>query len=529
MSRIKLIVYTIFVMTILLLPAAMSIQTNENVDNQMVVIATGSATSTLTIISPTGGENWKSGSTNNILWNFGGIYWPYVRIELLKGSVLNRNITLNTSNDGSYPWAIPSTQAPGTDYKIMIIGAGTSTYTLTTSNFFTISSPTPSITVDSPNGGENWTRGTTQNIKWNSSGSPGAYVKIELLKPGILNKTIIASTPNDGSYLWPILSTQAPGTDYKVKITSTANKSYSDTSNKSFTIPTPNITVVSPNGTETLIRGTTQTIKWKYSGSPGAYVKIELLKAGILNRTIVLSTPNDGTHPWPILGTQAPGTDYRIRITSTANASYKDTSDNSFTIPVPSITVVYPNGFNNWTRGTTQTIKWNSTESPKSYVKIELLKPNVANKVITSSTLNDGNHPWLMPAAQVPGTDYKIKITSIINASINDTSDNNFNIVPPKITVTSPNGGQNWIRGKPYLITWNYTGSTGTYVRIELLKNGVVNRTILTSTLNDKSQSWTIPSTQANGTDYKVRITSTTNAAYNDTSDGNFKISALAS
>src|SRR5659263_741648 len=153
MSRIKLIAYTIFVMTILLLPAAMSIQTNENVDNQMVVIATGSATSTLTIISPTGGENWKSGSTNNILWNFGGIYWPYVRIELLKGSVLNRNITLNTSNDGSYPWVIPSTQAPGTDYKIMIIGAGTSTYTLTTSNFFTISSPTPSITVDSPNGG----------------------------------------------------------------------------------------------------------------------------------------------------------------------------------------------------------------------------------------------------------------------------------------------------------------------------------------------------------------------------------------
>src|SRR5659263_567178 len=99
--------------------------------------------------------------------------------------------------------------------------------------------------------------------------------------------------------------------------------------------PKSNHTVLSPDGTESWIRGTTQTIKWNSSGSPGAYVKIELLKAGILNRTITAITPNDGTHPWPILGTQAPGTDYKVRITSTSNASYNDTSDNSFIIPVP--------------------------------------------------------------------------------------------------------------------------------------------------------------------------------------------------
>ena len=121
----------------------------------------------------------------------------------------------------------------------------------------------------------------------------------------------------------------------------------------------------------------------------------------------------------------------------------------TFTIPAPSFTVVSPNGSENWTRGTTQTIRWNSTESPGTYVKIELLKPGVANKVIIASTLNDGSHPWLIPATQVPGDDYKVKITSTINASVNDTSDNNFSIVPPKITVTSPDGGENWIRGEP--------------------------------------------------------------------------------
>src|SRR5659263_370446 len=287
----------------------------------------------------------------------------------------------------------------------------------------------------------------------------------------------------------------------------------------------PTITVLSPDGTESWIRGTTQTIKWNSSGSPGAYVKIELLKAGILNRTITEITPNDGTHPWPILSTQAPGTDYKVRITSTSNASYNDTSDNSFIIPVHSNKVVSPNGSENWIRGTTQTIRWNSTESPKSYVKIELLKAGILNRTIIASTLNDGSHPWLILATQGIGDDYRIRITSTINASINDTSDNNFNIVPPKITVTSPNGGQTWIRGKPYQITWNYNGSIGTYVKIELLKNGVVNRTIFPSTPNDKLQSWTIPTGQAIGTDYRVRITSTANPAYNDTSDGNFNIS----
>ena len=196
------------------------------------------------------------------------------------------------------------------------------------------------ITVVSPNGGENWTRGTTKTINWTSMGSPGSYVKIELLKPGVANKVIILSTPNDGSHPWPISATQAPGTDYKIKITSTTNAAYTDTSDNTFTIPTPNITIITPNGGETWRRGTTQTIKWNSSGSPGAYVKIELLKAGVLNRVIIASTLNDGSNPWLIPPTQAPGTDYMVRITSTTNVAYNHTSDSSFTIPTPSFTVV---------------------------------------------------------------------------------------------------------------------------------------------------------------------------------------------
>ena len=481
-------------------------------------------TPNISVITPNGGETWRRGTTQTIRWNSSGSPGAYVKIELLKPGGANKVIIASTLNDGSHPWLIPAIQAPGTDYKVRITSTTNVAYNDTSDNSFTIL--TPSFTVVSPNGSENWVRGTTKTIRWNSTESPGTYVKIELLKPGVANRVIVASTINDGSHPWLIPAGQTPGNDYKVKITSTINVSNNDTSDDLFTIPAPSFTVVSPNGSENWTRGTTQTIRWNSTESPGTYVKIELLKPGVANRVIVASTINDGSHPWLIPAAQAPGTDYKVKITSTINVSNNDTSDNDFTIPTPSITIVSPNGSENWTIGTLQTIRWNSTESPGTYVKIELLKPGVANKVLIASTLNDGSHPWLIPATQALGADYKIKITSMANLSNNDTSNSNFSIVPPKITVTSPNGGQTWIKGKAYPITWNYTGNPGTYVRIELLKNGLLNRTILASTPNDKSQSWTIPATQAPGTDYRIRVTSTNNAAYNDTSDGNFNISA---
>ncbi len=54
-------------------------------------------------------------------------------------------------------------------------------------------------------------------VTWASNGNPKAYVKIELVKPGALNKVIASSAPNRGSYLWTIPMTQPLGSDYRVE------------------------------------------------------------------------------------------------------------------------------------------------------------------------------------------------------------------------------------------------------------------------------------------------------------------------
>jgi hypothetical protein len=96
------------------------------------------------------------------------------------------------------------------------------------------------------------------------------------------------------------------------------------------------ITVTTPNGGESWSRGSTYTIKWNYAGSPGSNVKIELLKAGAVNRTIASSasigSSGSGSYSWRIPNSQTTGTDYTIRVTSTSNSNYKDTSNANFTI-----------------------------------------------------------------------------------------------------------------------------------------------------------------------------------------------------
>ena len=156
----------------------------------------------------------------------------------------------------------------------------------------------------------------------------------------------------------------------------------------------------------------------------------------------------------------------------------------------PSITVMSPNGGESWVRGSTHAIDWTSSGNIGSYVKIELLKSGAVVQTITSSTLDDGSYSiWTISSGLATGTDYRIRVTSLSNSAITDTSNNNFAISgstsstsAASITVTSPNGGESWVRGSTHAIDWTSSGNIGSYVKIELLKSGAVVQTITSST-----------------------------------------------
>ncbi|NHZ86901.1 MAG: hypothetical protein GWP19_13670, partial [Planctomycetia bacterium] len=96
------------------------------------------------------------------------------------------------------------------------------------------------------------------------------------------------------------------------------------------------------------------------------------------------------------------------------------------------------------------------------------------------------------------------------------------------ITITSPNDSENWKRSSTQNINWTSQGKPGSDVRIELFKSGSLDSTISSSTSNNGSYSWTIPSNQTIGSDYKIRIISISDSYLHDDSDNYFTISEIS-
>lgn len=100
--------------------------------------------------------------------------------------------------------------------------------------------------------------------------------------------------------------------------------------------PVQPLTVTSPNGGENLTVRTMETITWNYSGYPGPYVRIQLLKAGRLYTTIsyraYIGANGSGSYNWRLPPRLRPGADYQIKITSLYKDAYSDNSDAYFTI-----------------------------------------------------------------------------------------------------------------------------------------------------------------------------------------------------
>ena len=502
--------------------------------------------SSMTIVSPNGGENYLQGSNRSIQWSYTGSPGPLVMIELLNGTavdkVISSGISIGSGGFGSYIWNISSNQTLGSEFKIRITSTSDAACTDTSDAPFTISSGA-SLAVATPNGGETWQRGSIHAINWTYTGSPGSAVIIELLQGVAVNQIISSNTTigsgGAGSYNWIIPYNQTPGTDYQIRITTTSNPACSDTSNAPFIIgPGSPITVVSPNGGDKWKQGSTQTLKWNYTDDPGSSVKIEVIKGSIV-RVIAPSTSigSDGygffnfTFPYG-----APlGSDYQIRVTSTSNTSYTDTSDAPFAI-IPPITVVSPNGGEEWQQGSAQIISWNYIGNPGPTVKIEALRGDTVLAVISQGTPigigGTGSFNLTLPINAPLGTDYRIRISSTSNAIYTDTSDAPFKITADtgsSIIMVAPNGGENYLQGSTQTIQWNYTGNPGAMVKIEALKGdkilAVVSPSAPIGSGGSGSYNLMFPYSTPLGFDYRIRVTSTSNPAWADTSEGQFTIS----
>jgi C1A family cysteine protease/sugar lactone lactonase YvrE len=513
----------------------------------------------VTLSSPNGGETLTmlEGFQRTIQWRYTGSPGPWLKVELLKGGKRVRTIAasapVGTNGGGSLSWFVPDTLASGSDYRIRIVSLSDTTVSDSSDADFTIREPPGSFQLISPNGGEVWRRGSTQNLQWrytlSGSGNLSPTVRLSLYKGGRFHSTIVPQTLNDTEYAWTVPASIMDGKDYRVQVTDSYLPLIYDASDKDFTIsggaPLECLTVTSPNGGESWQVGSIHEITWTTRGTAISNVKIVLWIEDVPYSILETSIPNRNGILWSVPKTLPFGRRFRIAVANAADDTTFDTSDDYFEIhstsPGASVKLLSPEGGETWKAGTKRDITWAYAGKPGPALRLDLFKGGSPRAVIAPSvkpgSSGFGRFVWSIPSALRDGSDYRLKIASVSDPFVYDETATSFtlNHAPEsgRIKVTFPNGGENLVRGLKQTLTWAYKGDIGNRAAIALYKDGFKVSDIVASGPAGASGlgsfPWRVPSSLGDGKGYSVKISGIGAAAsIYDFSDGPFTVAAPA-
>jgi len=263
------------------------------------------AASSITVMSPNGGERWIVGETYSIKWRSEGL--DTVTVNLYDPSTSHSyGLASNViASQGNYTWTIPSTIPGGSTYKIQVSGSYKTLALDESDNYFSIVAATATCT-DS-DGGKNYNiKGTcTDNVQTYSDNCLLNVVN-EWFCENNLCKNEVYTCPNGCE-------------------------------NGACKQVTPSITVISPNGGEQIKLHELFDITWKSSGVNNAYIYLWFPDGGTCKITDV--SASQGKYSEVIMTNEqcpniprtiTPG-QYKILIT-TEIEGIKDYSDNYFSI-----------------------------------------------------------------------------------------------------------------------------------------------------------------------------------------------------
>jgi len=479
------------------------------------------AASSVTITSPNGGQVWYVGANQTITWSASNTSDLYNLDYSTDNGASWTSLASNYSGT-SFSWTIPNT--PSTNCLVRVMDSNDNPVQDQSNATFTIAEPY--ITVAYPNGGENFEGCSDEYINWQSGGT-GNYYRIEYSTDnGSSWNTLSTSYYNSGTsgtFNWdPIPSID---TDLcLVRVTDKNNTSVLDQSDAAFSIEAnDDIMITSPNGGESWDVGTDHEISWVSAATTTRYYVYYSVNDGSSWTNITNTYSN--TYNWSIPDNET--NQAKVKVVDYYNSCILDESDANFTItpPTPVITVTNPNSATTWYQNNTYTIQWNSEYVESHYVTLYYSTDNGDTwNTIESITEDDGSYTWIAP--EEVSSDCLIKVEEYDNPAVYDISDTNFSIAEPYITITSPNGGENWEGCSENTISWQTQG-TGNYFKIEYSPdNGVSWETLVSSiyqsgTTGNYNWNPTINSTNNN---CLIRVTDINMTSVWDVSDANFNL-----
>eukprot|EP00163_Fabomonas_tropica_P020178 TRINITY_DN3550_c0_g1_i1.p1 TRINITY_DN3550_c0_g1~~TRINITY_DN3550_c0_g1_i1.p1 ORF type:complete len:1321 (-),score=272.30 TRINITY_DN3550_c0_g1_i1:120-4082(-) len=297
-------------------------------------------------------------------------------------------------------------------------------------------------------------------------------------------------------------------------------------------ITASNFTISAPAAGYEWGAGLSTTVRWTQPAGSVPLNRIELLYGSHSTSTLVTSLWVGTTSSTPYAQNMALSKSVTIESGMTYRTNYflrlyfgpsMPVNSAIFSVVNPALAAsikigATPSGANNWAQGTYVRWTWTRSGFPSSStntVRIELLSGSTGTTVtrtLYSSTSNDGTQSIYMATSVADGS-YRLRIKSNLYPTVSDTSEVFKVGVDPAalkiaVTTTFPT---NVTMGTRYTLRWTRSGWSSTsasgYVRISMFKAGttVSAHTIVTSTSNDGSYSFTAPTTLDEGR-YFIRV-----------------------
>jgi photosystem II stability/assembly factor-like uncharacterized protein len=461
-----------------------------------------------------GGTSWSvisSGTTQDIT------SLSIDRARRTATATLSNGSILRTTDAGS-SWTVSTTSTTSRLNSVsfadsqngIAVGAGGSI--IATGN----GQPPGLVSIIAPITGQYLVSNKSLPIRWSSQNIDSLHISYSL-DDGASWARVAKVRASQGIHNWTV--PVADNENARIKLSSTVDSTRNAISGR-FIIKEYRLTLVTPNGGESLPGGANAQVSW--------------LSDNISNINIEFSTDN-GTS-WNILGNSIPAaqgnttvtlplagtSDGRIRISSSDNSQRNDMSDASFTVVGPEINILTPVASESWSAGETRNISWNSVSVNR--LKIEYSVDGGTNWQTIAPAVAASNNTFSWTVPNMPTNNAKIRLTDTLNPTIRSVS-SEFTINRFPINLTSPNGGEVIKSGTDFPITW-----TSSFIQsIDIaysIDNGNRWQTIADNvSASSGTFNWSVPEIITGS--LKVRIRNSNDSLNLDISDNNASVSGI--
>lgn len=501
-------------MTLVLVPSVLSSTgTNLSYTYSADFIPTDTDTPTVQVVYPNGGENLSMGSTDSITW-------------IATDNVIVDSVTIYYSTDGGgawlpvangepndsiYAWSVPGTPSSNCLVRITAWDWTEKWDEDTSDAVFTIGDFTgPSVTVLYPNGGENLGIGSTDTVRWNAYDNVAVdSIEIDYSTDGGGSwASISTGEPNDGGFPWLIPNTPSDSCLVRVIAFDPSWLQGADTSDNFFTIGddvNPLVSVSYPNGGESFIPGTTDTIRWMAWDANGIdsiniYYTVD---DGLVWIDVSHGELNDSEYEWVVPDTPSDSCRVRVDAFDPAGNSGSDNSNGLFSIidnQPPDVDVVSPNGGEQWEIGGVQQITWVAYDNKRvDSVSISYSYDSASTWfAVSDGEPDDSSYDWTIPGPPSDSCLVRIVAFDFAGQTGVDTSDALFIITDttlPSVSVIYPDGGEVLQAGAVDTIRWAaYDNDVIDSVSVFYSSDsGAAWQTLSTGEPNDSLYEWSIP------------------------------------